>query len=118
MIITETSSPDAVLLELGLRLAGRRLERNLTQAGLAREAGVSPRTLQRLERGEVATQLAGFIRVCRVLGLLERFEALIPAPMPSPMAKLKLRQAQRRRASTPPAGRPPAQKPWHWGNEP
>ena len=118
MVITDISVPDAVLLELGVRLAGRRLDRNLTQTGLAREAGVSPRTIQRLESGQVATRLAGFIRVCRVLGLLDRFEALIPAPRPSPMAQLKLRQGQRRRASTPPAALPPAQKPWHWGNEP
>ena len=62
---------EAVLSELGSRLAQVRLERNLTQAQLAEQAGVSKRTVERLESGSVATQLSGFIRVCRVLELLD-----------------------------------------------
>ena len=77
-----------------------RLERNLTQAALAAEAGVSTRTVGRLEAGEVATQLSGFVRVCRALGLLERFELLVPEPLPSPLAQLASRGKTRRRAST------------------
>ena len=48
--------------------------------------------------GEVATQLSSFLRVCRVLGLVERFESLVPAATPSPMAQLKLAGRQRQRA--------------------
>ena len=82
----EYQSSDASLLgEIGARVAAVRLERNLTQAVLAKEAGVSKRTVERLESGQVGTRLAGFLRVCRVLGLLERFEQLIPAPSPSPI---------------------------------
>jgi transcriptional regulator with XRE-family HTH domain len=107
----------AVLAELGGRLARIRLERNLSQAQLAEQAGVSKRTIERLEAGAVATQLSGFIRVCRVLEVLERFDALIPEPVPSPMALLKLRGRQRRRASGLRTA-PPAAKKWQWGNEP
>ena len=46
----------SVLTELGDRLARLRLQPTLTQAQLAREAGVSKRTLIRLEHGE-STQL-------------------------------------------------------------
>ena len=111
----EYQSSDASLLgEIGARVAAVRLERNLTQAVLAKEAGVSKRTVERLESGQVGTRLAGFLRVCRVLGLLERFEQLIPAPSPSPMALLKLHGRQRQRASGMRVSEPPPPN-WSWG---
>jgi transcriptional regulator with XRE-family HTH domain len=116
MNITKQATDETVLTELGERLTRIRLERNLTQAQLADQAGVSKRTVQRLEAGEVATQLSGFIRVCRVLDVLERFDSLIPEPVPSPVAQLKFRGQQRRRASTIKTGKSPAKK-WQWGNE-
>ena len=106
----------SVLRELGERLTRIRLGRDLTQAVLAEQAGVSKRTVERLEAGEVATQLSGFLRVCRVLGLLERFDTLVPEPLPSPMAQLKLQGRKRRRASGQKAGAPQPKK-WTWGNE-
>ncbi|MFM7297038.1 MAG: helix-turn-helix domain-containing protein, partial [Planctomycetota bacterium] len=60
----------AVLRTLGQRLVARRLERNRTQAELAREAGVSLRTVVRLERGE-SSQVASLVRVLRALELFE-----------------------------------------------
>jgi transcriptional regulator with XRE-family HTH domain len=105
-----------VLAELGGRLARIRLERNLTQAQLAEQAGVSKRTVERLEAGAVATQLSGFIRVCRVLGVLERLDTLVPEPMPSPVEQLKLRGRQRRRASTVNTVKSSSKK-WQWGDE-
>lgn len=98
-----------------------RLERNLTQAALAAEAGVSKRTVGRLEAGEVATQLSGFVRVCRALGLLERFELLVPEPLPSPLAQLASRGRTRKRASGKPAraGKAGAagRTAWTWGDD-
>src|SRR5271165_7638100 len=99
MKITKTATDEAILSELGGRLAQVRLDRNLTQAQLAAQAGVSKNTVQRLESGSVATQLSGFIRVCRVLDLVERFELLVPEPVPSPVEQLKLRGRKRQRAS-------------------
>lgn len=116
MRITRQATDDAVLVELGGRLARIRLERNLTQAQLAEQAGISKRTVERLETGAVATQLSGFLRVCRVLEVLERFDALVPEPVPSPVAQLKLQGRQRRRASTLKTGKPSARK-WQWGDE-
>jgi transcriptional regulator with XRE-family HTH domain len=114
--ISNNATDDAVLTELGGRLARARLERGLTQAQLAAQAGVSKRTVERLEAGAVATQLSGFIRVCRVLDLLDRLDALIPEPVPSPIAQLKLRGRQRQRASTTPPVKAPGKK-WQWGDE-
>ncbi len=105
---------DAILRELGERLASARLAQNLTQAALAEQAGVAKRTVERLESGQAATQLSGFIRVCRVLGLLERLDALVPEAVVSPIAQLKLQGRQRRRASGAGAAAGAAKK-WTWG---
>jgi transcriptional regulator with XRE-family HTH domain len=105
---------EAVLKELGGRLAGARIEQNLTQAVLAEQAGVSKRTVGRLESGEVATQLSGFLRVCRALGLLERLEILLPEPTPGPMAQLKQAGRKRQRATGKRAA-PEKTGKWTWG---
>ena len=68
---------DALLQELGRRIAQQRLDRNLSQAQLAEQAGISKRTLERLEAGASATQLSLFLRVLRQLDLLERLDLLI-----------------------------------------
>lgn len=119
-----STSPDPVLLtELGQRLARLRLDRNLSQDDLAREAGVSKRTLHRMEHGHSA-QMTNWIRVLRALGALENLELFLPAPAPSPMQQLKLQGKLRRRASSSsvaPAqqGVPGASKPqpWAWGDD-
>lgn len=116
MKITKQTTDDAVLAELGGRLARIRVERNLTQAQLAEQAGVSKRTVERLESGAVANQLSSFIRVCRVLDVLDRFDTLISEPVPSPVAQLKLRGKQRRRAYTAKVKKRAAKK-WQWGDE-
>ncbi|MEO8054908.1 MAG: helix-turn-helix domain-containing protein [Acidobacteriota bacterium] len=116
MRINKQATDAAVLRELGGRFAQLRLERNLTQAQLAEQAGVSKRTVERLESGSVATQLSGFIRVCRVLDLVERFDLLVPEPVPSPVEQLKLRGRKRQRASAGRKARSSSKK-WQWGDE-
>lgn len=116
MNIDNTLTDQAVLSELGARLLKVRLERNLTQAALAEQAGVSKRTVERIESGEVATQLSGFVRICRALGLLERFNVLIPETSISPLAQLKAQRPKRRRASAKqPAGDAAKASKWTWG---
>jgi transcriptional regulator with XRE-family HTH domain len=118
MKINGKATDNAVLSEIGNRLTQTRLAFNLTQAQLAEQAGVSKRTVERLEAGAVATQLSGFIRVCRVLKLLDHFDSLIPESMPSPIAELKLRGKQRQRASGGKEATPKSSaKKWHWGDE-
>jgi transcriptional regulator with XRE-family HTH domain len=114
MKIASHITDEALLKLLGERLARLRLTKNLTQQQLAEQAGLGLRTVQRLELGAAATQLSGFVRVCRVLGLVERFEALVPEEAASPMAQLKQQGRKRQRAT----GKKTAQgkpKQWTWG---
>ncbi len=106
-------SDDAVLQEIGTRLAQYRLNRNLTQRELAREAGVSLSTVTRIEDGKSA-QLTNLIRVLRALGLLDNLEALVPAPRVSPLQQLELRGKQRRRASSKKEETTGPAEPWTW----
>ena len=99
MNIRPEFSDDVVLQEIGERLGRTRLERNLTQANLAKTAGISKRTLERLESGAASTQLTTFIRVCRALGLLQRFDMFLPKPLASPVEQVKLQGRKRKRAS-------------------
>lgn len=105
----------AVLAELGDRLSRLRLQRNLTQAQLAREAGVSKRTLIRLESGE-SSQVPNLIRVVRALGLLGNLDAFVPPPLSSPLEQLRSRAKERRRASPGVKKSGPPTK-WIWGDE-
>ncbi len=116
MKMTSQMTDETVLGLIGERCAGLRLAHNLTQQQLAEQAGLGVRTVQRLESGEAATQLSGFIRVCRVLGLVEQLETFLPEPAVSPMEQLKLQGQKRQRAT----GRKAAtEKPksWMWGDE-
>jgi transcriptional regulator with XRE-family HTH domain len=119
MKISKQIGDGAILQELGGRLAQARLEQNLTQAELATQAGVSKRTVERMETGGAA-HLASFVRVCRALNLIERLEALVPESPPSPIAQLKLRSHERKRASSArvPAPAAPDANKWKWGDKP
>ena len=117
MRITSQNTDEAVLQELGRRIARTRLERNITQEQLAREAGIGVATLERMEAGQ-ATRTSSFIRVLRALALLEGLDGALPEPTPSPIETLKLRGRERRRAASPrssPKATSPA--PWRWGDE-
>ena len=105
---------EAILAELGKRLAQRRLELELTQAELADQAGVSKRTVERIEAG-ATTQLATLIRILRVLDLLDGVETLVPEAGPRPMDLLKLKGKQRQRA--PRKKKAASDEPWNWGDE-
>lgn len=114
MKIQSNITSEALLKIIGERLARLRLSKNMTQKKLAEQAGLGLRTVQRLELGLAATQLSGFVQVCQVLGLVERFDVLIPEEQASPIAQLKLqsRKRQRSRSRKTATG---AIKKWTWG---
>jgi transcriptional regulator with XRE-family HTH domain len=114
MKFTPHITDDALLRLIGERLARLRLAKNLTQGQLAEQAGLGVRTVQRLELGAAATQLSGFVRVCRVLGLVEGFEALVPEEPASPMAQLQQQGRKRQRATGKKAAAATPKK-WTWG---
>jgi len=104
---------DLVLTEIGDRLSAARLARNLTQAALARDAGVSKRTVERLEAG-MSAQLTSFIRLLRALDLLDGLTVLLPPARPEPMELLRGGGRAPRRARS---SEPRAREPWAWDED-
>jgi transcriptional regulator with XRE-family HTH domain len=115
--ITDLNSDATVLGELGRRVSTARLERNISQEQLAREAGVSRSTVWQLESGR-SVSLSNFVRVLRALGLLEQLGTALPEELPRPVERLRSEGRRRQRASSLRArGRttpPPPQGAWPW----
>jgi transcriptional regulator with XRE-family HTH domain len=120
MKLTFELTDEALLKELGSRLERRRIDANLTQAQLAEEAGISKRTLERIEAGD-STDFVMLIRALRALRLIEGLESLIPDLPQSPLTLLRQRGRERKRAGQPRtrSGRAGVEKPgspWKWGD--
>jgi transcriptional regulator with XRE-family HTH domain len=75
------------LLALGKRIAELRIARQLKQTELAYEAGVSHRTLQRLEAGE-PVKSDGLMKVIKCLGRQESVMAALDSSGFSPYERL------------------------------
>lgn len=120
MKITPEMTDAAVLQELGTRSARRRIDASLTQAQLAEEAGVSKRTVERIEAGH-STDFVMILRILRALKLIEVLDGLIPDQPLSPIALLKQKGRERKRVGHPrgKAGRRETPRkpatPWKWG---
>ncbi len=115
MQISKRSGDDAVVAEIGRRVRDWRLRRNVTQADLAHEAGVTRLTVSRLEHGDGST-LTTLARVLRALDLLEHLDRAVPPTPPSPIAAVEREGTRRQRASTTQRTDTPA-PPWRWGDE-
>lgn len=88
----------AIVEELGNRLRRLRLNRDVSQQELAERSGLSTRTIRNIESGQNPS-LESLIKVMRALGLVDRFDELLPPPVPSPMDMLRLEGRRRERAS-------------------
>lgn len=115
MKIHNALTDTTVLTEVGGRLARRRISLGLTQSHLATQAGLSKRTIARIENGESA-QLSNFIRLLRALDLLGGFDELIPPEQESPIELLRRKGKQRKRASSRRSS-PKGDSDWSWGEE-
>ena len=108
------ATSDQIQFALCQRLEKIRLMRNMTQARLAQEAGLSQRTIIGLERGE-GVSFDTFIRVLIALGIQQNLESLLPDPTIRPIDRVKGGGIERQRASPErPAG---DRKAWTWGDE-
>ncbi len=118
MKIDKLLTDETLLRELGARIAQHRVDRNITQAAAAREAGVGKRTLERLENGDTV-QLTSFLRVLRVLDLLEGLEVVIPEPTPSPYQIMKMGKRRQRASKEKPLSDIVAEpkEPWTWNDD-
>jgi transcriptional regulator with XRE-family HTH domain len=97
MIISGDLSDDAVMKELGRRIAQLRVDSNYTQEHLAERAGLGKRTLERLEKG-MQVQTSSLVRALRGLGQLNVLEGLLPSTDIRPMDLLRLKKNRRQRA--------------------
>ncbi len=101
--------------EIGSRLAQLRLSRNVTQSMLAKDAGISLRTLGRLETGQPST-LDTFLRVVLALDLGDAILGAIPTGQIRPIERVSQTGSERRRARPQPQyDRDPA---WTWDDDP
>jgi transcriptional regulator with XRE-family HTH domain len=107
------ATSDQIEAALCKRLESIRLSRNITQAQLAEEAGVSPRTIGRLEKGQ-GVSLDTFIRIIAALGIQQSLEGLLPDPTVRPIERVGLSAVERRRAR--PVKSSDQRPSWSWGD--
>ena len=86
-----------MLSELGERAQQYRVGMNLTQGELAQNAGVSPRTVERLEAGN-SVQLETLVRILRALQLSANLDQLIPETSVRPIQLAESKAEVRRRS--------------------
>lgn len=91
------STTDELLAEFGDNVKRLRLDRNMTQMELARQAAISRTALVNLESGAGAT-LNTLVRVLRVLDRVQWLATLAPQVRVSPVDVMRLGH-QRQRAS-------------------
>ena len=99
---------------LAMQLVDIRLAHNLTQADLARVAGVSTLTIHNLENGQ-GVSLDTFIRVLIALNLQGNLEALLPSTSIRPIERVALAGKERKRARPKPDQTDPST--WMWGDK-
>lgn len=108
----ETATTSDIEKMLGRGLLEIRLARNINQTDLAAEAGISRRTMTRLENGD-GVSLDTLIRVMRALGLADRFAVLLPDPAIRPIERARQgKERQRARRTSKPAAQP-----WRWDDK-
>jgi len=95
------------------RLESIRLSRNITQVQLAGKAGVSPRTIGRLEKGQ-GVSVDTFIRIMMALGIQQNLEALLPDPIVRPIERVGIGGGERKRAR--PNQSIDERPTWSWGD--
>jgi len=107
------ATSDQIEAALCKRLESIRLSRNITQAQLAEEAGVSPRTIGRLEKGQ-GVSVDTFIRIMIALGIQQSLEALLPDPTVRPIERVGIGAGERKRAR--PSQTSNERPTWSWGD--
>ncbi len=108
------ASSSQIEKDLCERLERIRLSRNITQAQLAQEAGVSLRTIGRLEKGE-GISLDTLIRVFIALGIQRNLASTLPDSTIRPIERVGARQGERQRARPRKSSKP--SDTWSWADK-
>ena len=92
-----------------------RIARNITQQTMAHMAGVSERTIRRMEAGE-GVSLDTFIRVLSALGIQENLKVIFPDVSIRPVERVRFgKERMRARPKRPDSGR--GKPSWQWRDE-
>ncbi|MBR5970890.1 MAG: helix-turn-helix domain-containing protein [Lachnospiraceae bacterium] len=113
MRITGQENNRMILEELGSRIRDLRIAMSLTQKDMASKAGISLRTVERMESGE-NVGVECILNVMRVCMLLPSLEVLIPMTEITPV--MRLRQEKKRKRVTARAKEQTSRE-WKWGDE-
>ena len=90
-------SDKEIMIMMGSRLLAARLRCNLGQEQVATFAGISKNAVQKAEKGE--SLLSTYIKILRVLDLLDDLDNFLPEPSISPIEVIKMQGKRRQRAS-------------------
>ncbi len=107
------ASSNKIEAALCKRVEEIRLSRNITQSQLAKEAGISARTVGRFEKGK-GVSFDTFIRIMKALGIQQSLEALLPDPNVQPIQRVGINPTKRKRASSSASNDKPST--WKWGD--
>lgn len=114
MKIFGTESNEQILKELGQRLKDTRIALSYTQKEMADRAGVSPKTIERIESGE-NVRIEALVNLLRAMNLLQNMEILVPEQMLLP-TELHDYGKKRQRVSSA-RNKKKEQSLWKWGEE-
>ena len=112
MKITGVESNIFILEELGIRIKDARIAISMTQKEMALKAGISEKTVERIEKGE-NVKIENLLNIFRVLNFLQNFEILIPEQevlIEEMMDKKKRKRASRKKEAM-------NNSDWKWGEE-
>lgn len=98
-IFWRSMSDSAIVDVIGKFIKEERLVQNITQAKLAKNAGVNRWTVSQIENGEAITLLS-LIQILRSLNMLHVFDVFKVEQQISPIELAKLEQQKRKRASS------------------
>ena len=118
-MISEHSSNQHIMAEIGSRFAAARINMDLSQSELANRSGVSLKTIGHLENGRKSVGLLNMIAIIRALNLIHEIEHFMPKPPPSAKsfiiegAKVRVRK----RASSNSNQHDVNASDWKWGDE-
>ncbi len=104
--------------EIGKRLESVRLNQNISQQDLAEKAGVSRRTISRMENGQ-GVSFNTLIRVMRALNFTNQLEDLVPSLDIRPIERVQQKPV-RKHASSPRKKNPATSSKktaWKWGDQ-
>jgi putative transcriptional regulator len=96
------------------RLKDIRLAKNTTQSQLAKNAGVSRATIERMESG-AGVSLDTFLRVLIALNIQGGLQVALPDMSIRPVERVRMKGKERKRAF--PKRKKDDKKKWTWGDE-